>query len=80
MVSADGDSHALTLQLLAFLAAGERTYGDTMESWRTTCPPRMSIWDDAVRDGLVSVQNGGSMTSSRVVLTRRGRARLGGPA
>jgi hypothetical protein len=79
MVSADSESHALTLQLLVFLAASERTYGETMEAWRSTCP-QMSIWKDAVRDSLVSIQNGGSMTSSRVVLTARGRARLGTPA
>ena len=79
MVSADSDSHALTLQLLIFLAASERTYCETMEAWRSSCPP-MSIWEDAVRDGLVSIQNGGSMTSSRVALTPRGWARLGIPA
>src|ERR1700731_5506480 len=67
---------ALTLQFLAFVADGERTYGETMEAWRSTCP-RMSIWEDAVRDGLVRIENGGAMESSRIVLTARGRARLG---
>jgi hypothetical protein len=32
--------------------------------------------EDAVRDGLVRIQNGGVMKSSRIVLTARGRARL----
>ena len=67
---------ALTLQFLDFVADG-RTYGETMEAWRSTCP-RMPIWEDAVRDGLVSIENGGAMKSSRIVLTARGRARLGG--
>jgi hypothetical protein len=47
-----------------------------MEAWRSTCP-RMSIWEDAVRDGLVRIENGGAMKSSRIVLTARGKARLG---
>jgi len=65
---------ALTVQLLDFVAAG-RTYGETMDAWRSTCP-RMPIWEDAVRDGLVRVENGGAMKSSRIVLTVRGKARL----
>jgi hypothetical protein len=64
----------LTLQFLAFVAAG-RTYGETMEAWRSTCP-RMPIWEDAVRDGLVRMENGGAMKSSRIVLTALGKARL----
>ncbi len=79
---ADGARHlvvgepaaALTLQFLAFIAGG-RSYGETMEAWRSTCP-RMSIWEDAVRDGLVRIENGGAMTASRVVLTQQGQARL----
>jgi hypothetical protein len=67
---------ALTLQLLAFVAEGNRTYGETMEAWRSTCP-RMPIWEDAVRNGLVRVENGSAMKSSCIVLTTRGRARLG---
>jgi hypothetical protein len=63
------------LQFLDFVAAG-RPYGETMEAWRSTCP-RMPIWEDAVRDGLVRIENGGAMTSSRIVLTARGQARLG---
>src|SRR5215471_9917497 len=65
---------ALTLQFLDFIGDG-RTYGETMEAWRSTCP-RMPIWEDAVRDGLVRIENGGAMKSSRNVLTGRGRARL----
>lgn len=66
---------ALTLQFLDFVADG-RTYEETMEAWRSTCP-RMPIWEDAVRDGLVRIENGGAMKSSRIVLTARGKARLG---
>src|SRR5215471_377827 len=65
---------ALTLQFLDYIADG-RTYGETMEAWRSTCP-RLSIWEDAVRHGLVRIENGGAMNSSRIVLTALGTARL----
>jgi hypothetical protein len=68
-------SRALTLQFLAWVAGGPRTYGEAMEAWRSTCP-RLSIWEDAVRDGLVRLENGGAMKASRVVLTPAGRAAL----
>jgi hypothetical protein len=66
---------ALTLQFLDFVAIGTRIYGDTMEAWRSICP-RLSIWEEAVRDGLVRSENGGAMKSSRIVLIDRGRAQL----
>jgi hypothetical protein len=65
---------ALTLQFLAFIGGG-RSYGETMEVWRSTCT-RMSIWEDAVRDGLVRIENGGAMAASRVVLTPQGQAQF----
>jgi hypothetical protein len=65
---------ALTLQFLDYIADG-RTYGETMEAWRSTCP-RMPIWEDAVRHGLVRIENGGAMNSSRIVLTARGTEHL----
>ncbi len=68
-------SAALTLQFLAWVADGPRTYGETMDAWRSTCP-RLSIWEDAVRDGLVRLENGGAMKASRVVLTPAGRSAL----
>jgi hypothetical protein len=65
---------ALTLQFLAFIADG-RTYGETMEAWRSTCP-RMPIWENALRHGLVRIENGSAMNSSRIVLTALGTKRL----
>jgi hypothetical protein len=70
-------SVALTQQFLSWVAEGPRTYGEAMEAWRSTCP-HLSIWEDAVRDGLVRLENGGAMKSSRVVLTPAGRAKLNG--
>jgi hypothetical protein len=68
-------SIALTEQFLTWVAAGPRTYGEVMEAWRSTCP-HLSIWEDAVQDGLVRLENGGAMMSSRVLLTPAGQARL----
>ena len=36
------------------------------------------IWEDAIADGLIRFENGGSMQGSRLVLTAQGRARLNG--
>jgi hypothetical protein len=64
---------APTHELLAWIASGPRTYDETIEAWRTSCP-RLSIWDDAVIAGLVEVQRSGG--SSRVVLSETGAALL----
>ncbi|HEX4556560.1 MAG TPA: hypothetical protein VH249_21400 [Xanthobacteraceae bacterium] len=66
---------ALTLQFLAWVAERPRTYADAMDAWRSTCP-RLSIWEDAILDGLVEFDGAGTRNQSRVVLTRRGHARL----
>ncbi len=69
-------AHALTLQFLAWVAQGPRTYAQAMEAWRSTCP-RLSIWEDAVLDGLVAFDHGPTRDQSRVTLTPKGRALLG---
>jgi hypothetical protein len=70
---------ALRQQFLAWIAASPRRYGDVMEAWRTTCP-RLTIWEDAVRDGLVGLQHGGAMRDAKVVITARGKAALASQA
>jgi hypothetical protein len=68
---------ALTDQFLGWIADGGRSYGEVMEAWRTSCP-RLSIWEDALGDGLVRITNrpGGAREQARVTITERGRARL----
>jgi hypothetical protein len=66
---------ALTRELLTWVSTRPRTYGETMEAWRTSCP-RMPIWEDAVSDGLVQLQVGGSMRERKVSLTPHGRSLL----
>ena len=69
---------ALTQQFLAWIAEAPRSYADA-EAWRRSCP-HLSIWEDAISDGLVSYDDGASMREKRLVLTTRGRSRLAGPA
>jgi predicted transcriptional regulator len=60
---------APTLELLAWVSSRPRTYAETMEAWRSHCP-RLLVWEDALLDGLVRVENG------RVVVTETGATRL----
>ena len=48
---------APTLQLLAWVAERSRTYAETIEVWKTSCP-RLSVWEDAVTDGLLRINRG----------------------
>jgi hypothetical protein len=72
-------AEALMVQFLTFLADRGRSYGEVMDAWRTSCP-RMTIWEDAVIEGLVQVERteGATREQSRVTLTAQGRRRLGG--
>src|SRR5215475_3726235 len=72
-------AHALTLQFLAWVAEAPRTYAQAMEAWRSTCP-RLSIWEDAILDGLVAFEGGATRNESRVTLTQKGCALIGAPA
>jgi hypothetical protein len=69
-------AHALTQQFLAWVAEGKRTYADA-EAWRRSCP-HLSIWEDAIADGLIRFERGKSLQGSRLVLTALGRQRLNG--
>jgi hypothetical protein len=67
----------LTEQFLAWVASDPRTYAEAMEAWRTSCP-RLTIWEDALRDGLVRIERAGdgSMKQARIALTTEGLALL----
>ena len=70
---------ALVLDLLAWVAREPRTYGETLEAWRTSCP-RLPVWEEAVERGLVQVERtpGLPMHATLVCLTSRGRSLLDG--
>ena len=43
----------LILDLLEWVANGERSYDEVMDAWRTSCP-RLPVWEDANDRGLVA--------------------------
>jgi len=70
-------SNLLTLQFLAWVESRPRTYAETRQAWRSTCPSTCA-WEDALSESLVECEtDGGRLTeSSRVVLSAKGRALL----
>jgi hypothetical protein len=69
-MSAAPSAPALLLrELLEWVGDRPRSYADTIDAWRSNCP-RHPVLDDAFTDGLLRVEGGA------VVLTSRGRARL----
>ena len=48
---------APTLQLLSWIAERPRSYSETIEVWKSSCP-RLTVWEDAVSDSLVRVERG----------------------
>ena len=67
----------LILDLVEWVERTERTYEDTMDAWRTSCP-RLPVWEDASERGLVerTVANGRVMvraTSSGLALLKERR-------
>jgi hypothetical protein len=63
----------LILDLLEWAERKERTYQETMDAWRTSCP-KLPVWEDATERGLVETffLNGQSM----VRITAEGSALL----
>lgn len=70
---------ALTRQLLEWVGEKPRSYAETMEAWRTSCP-RLTIWEDALSEGLLERVAGRRLCDAEVRLTEAGRAavRVGG--
>jgi len=64
---------ALILDLLEWIAKEERSYGEVMEAWRTSCP-RLPVWEEATDRGYVTRErkNGGAT----VGITSTGQAFL----
>jgi hypothetical protein len=67
---------ALVFQLLEWVAARPRTYRETMDAWRTSCP-RLPVWEDAIDNALVAIVRGDAVGAPQTVrLTARGRSML----
>ena len=63
------------IELLAWVAAGERTYVEAIEAWGSRCP-RHTPWEDALADGLIRVERRGAVGQALVKITDKGRAFL----
>lgn len=63
----------LMFEFLSWVANRSRTYDETMEAWQSHCP-RQTIWEDAIIDGLVQINQ--QTSNHEVVLTPRGAAIL----
>ena len=68
------DTRALILDLVEWVATQPRPYAEVMEVWRTSCP-RLTIWEDAVDQGLV-VREHKEGIGTIVSVTPLGRALL----
>jgi hypothetical protein len=67
----------LMREFLTWVADRRRTYAEAMEAWRSTCP-RHTVWEDALGEGLIQVENRAPLADAEVSLTPRGRALLVG--
>jgi hypothetical protein len=61
----------IMLQFLAWVADRPRTREQAVEAWHSC--PHISVWEDAIVDGLVRIENDGRRT---IALTSRGAAAL----
>jgi hypothetical protein len=64
---------APTRELLTWIDTRPRTYREAMEAWHSHCP-RLTVWEDAVIDGLIELERTAGGLLVRV--TERGRAAL----
>ena len=55
----------LVLDLLEWLASRDRSYEETMDAWRTSCP-RLPVWEDANERGFVSIDKGRGESAVRL--------------
>jgi len=63
----------LMVEFLKWISERPRTYEETMEAWRSSCP-RLTVWEDALSEELIEMQT--ELNRSAVCLTSRGRAAI----
>ena len=66
---------ALVVDLLRWVVSRPRTYRETMEAWRTSCP-KLPVWEDARESGFLELDRASPHDEPNVVLTAEGRAFL----
>jgi hypothetical protein len=65
---------SLTVQLLQWISAAPHSYGEGLETWKSSCP-RLTIWEDALGDGLIACDGG---REGRLSVSERGKLLMGG--
>ncbi|HKE21316.1 MAG TPA: hypothetical protein VKB88_02940 [Bryobacteraceae bacterium] len=64
---------SLIRDLVEWVVFRERTYAETMDAWRTSCP-RLPVWEEANDRGLITLEQVNGHTVVRI--TAAGRALL----
>jgi len=64
---------SLIRDLVEWVVSRERTYAETMDAWRTSCP-RLPVWEEANDRGLITLEQVNGHTVVRI--TAAGRALL----
>lgn len=77
MTPASETVESLILDLVEWVSARERTYEETIEAWRTSCP-RLPVWEEANDRGLLRMERVGGVSFVRVAA--QGRALRAQPA
>jgi hypothetical protein len=67
---ADAVVDALILDLLEWLAKGDRSYEEVMDAWRTSCP-KLPVWEEANDRGLLQREETGGRSVVRISATGR---------
>ena len=65
MASATDTVENLVLDLLEWVGRKERTYQETLNAWRTSCP-RLPVWEDANDRGLLETASANGRLLVRV--------------
>ena len=65
MTSTSKTVESLILDLLEWVGTRERTYEETIEAWRTSCP-RLPVWEEANDKGLLRIERVGGASFVRV--------------
>jgi DNA-binding PadR family transcriptional regulator len=55
----------LILDLLEWLSRRDRSYEETMDAWRTSCP-KLPVWEDANDRGWVAIEHRDGRSAVRV--------------
>jgi hypothetical protein len=64
------------IDFLTWVSSRPRTYAETMDAWRSSCP-RHTVWEDALTGGFIQIESGDTPHQMEVALTPLGQAVLG---